>query len=81
MVEEIAPVAGQPTEKALTYNPIAIGSGQVYTVQYSANLTGGAGYATLTTISTLTTNGTQVSLDDLSAIQSNKFYRVNISLP
>jgi hypothetical protein len=77
----IAPVAGQPTEKALAYNPIVIGSGQVYTVQFSTNLTGGAGYANLPTISALATNGNQVSLNDTQAMQTQKFYRVSISVP
>jgi len=80
-VLKIAPVAGQPTQKALTYNPILIGFGQTYTVQYRTNLTGGATYATLTTTSVLTTNGSQVSLNDTQATQTQKFYRVNISLP
>jgi hypothetical protein len=80
-VLKVAPVAGQPTQKALTYNPILIGSGQVYTVQFRTNLTGGAAYATLTTTSALTTNGAQVSLNDTQATQTQKFYRVNISLP
>ncbi|MGO9243790.1 MAG: hypothetical protein ACLP0A_17985 [Verrucomicrobiia bacterium] len=79
----VAPVAGVSTQKTLTYNPILIGSGQVYTVQFRTNLTGGAAYATLTTTSALTTNvpQAQVTLTDLSATQTQKFYRVNISLP
>jgi hypothetical protein len=77
----IASVAGQPTQKALTYNPILIGFGQVYTVQYRTNLTGGAAYATLTTTSVLTTNGGTVSLNDTQATQTQKFYRIDISLP
>jgi hypothetical protein len=82
-VLKVAPVAGQPTQKTLTYNPILIGFGQTYAVQYRTNLTGGAAYATLTTTSALTTNvpQAQVSLADLSATQTQKFYRVNISLP
>ncbi len=80
-VLKIVPVTGQPTEKTLTYNPILVGYGQTYTVQYRTNLTGGASYATLTTTSVLTTNGNQVSLNDTQATQTQKFYRVNISLP
>jgi len=80
-VLKVAPVAGQLTQKALTYNPIAIGSGQVYTVQFRTNLTGGATYAPLTTTSALTTNGGTVSLNDTQATQTQKFYRVDISLP
>jgi hypothetical protein len=81
LVVTVAPVAGQPTQKTLTYNPIAVGFGQTYTVQYRTNLTGGAAYATLTTTSMLQTNGNQVSLNDTQAIQTQKFYRVNITLP
>lgn len=82
-VLKVAPVAGQPTQKTLTYNPILIGFGQTYTVQYRTNLTGGAAYATLTTTSALTTNvpQAQVAVTDLGATQTQKFYRVNISLP
>jgi hypothetical protein len=80
-VVTVAPVAGQPTQKALAYNPILIGSGQVYTLQFRTNLTGGAAYATLATTSALTTNGNQVSLNDTQATQTDKFYRVDISLP
>jgi hypothetical protein len=80
-VLKIAPVAGQPGQKMLTYNPIAVGSGQVYTVQFRTNLTGGAAYATLTTTSALSTNGSQVSVNDTQATQTQKFYRVDISLP
>jgi hypothetical protein len=79
-VLSIAPVAGQPTEKALAYNPILVGYGQTYTVQYATNLAG-AVYAPLTTTSVLMTNGNQVSLNDTQATQTQKFYRVNISLP
>ena len=78
---KIAPVTGQPTQKALMYNPILVGFGQTYTVQFRTNLTGGATYANLTTTSVLTTNGSQVSLNDVGATQTQKFYRVNISLP
>jgi hypothetical protein len=80
-VLKVAPVAGQPTQKALTYNPIVVGFGQTYTVQYRTNLTGGATFATLTTTSALSTNGGTVSLNDTQATQTQKFYRVNISLP
>jgi hypothetical protein len=80
-VLKVAPVAGQPTQETLTYSPIAVGSGQVYTVQFRTNVTGGAAYANLATTSALTTNGNQVTVTDLAATQTQKFYRVNISLP
>jgi hypothetical protein len=79
-VLKIAPVAGQPTQKLLTYSPILVGSGQVYTVQFATNLVG-ATYANLTGFSGPVTNINQVTVTDLSATQTSKFYRVNISLP
>jgi hypothetical protein len=79
-VLKIAPVTGQPTQKKLTYSPIVVGSGQVYTVQFVTNLIG-ATYANLTGFSGPTTNGNAASVNDLSATQTSKFYRVNISLP
>ncbi len=83
-VLKIAPVAGQPTQKTLTYNPILIGFGQTYTVQYKTALVGSSHdvmYHALGTTSALTTNGNQVSLIDTQATQTVKFYRVYISLP
>jgi hypothetical protein len=76
----VAPVAGQPTQKTLTYGPILVGFGQTYMVQFATNLVGAA-YATLTTTGALTTIGSQVSVTDTQATQTQKFYRVNISLP
>jgi len=79
-VLNIAPVTGQPTQKKLTYSPIVVGSGQVYTVQFTTNLVG-ASYAALATMSGPTTNGTQATVIDTQATPTQKFYRVNISLP
>jgi hypothetical protein len=76
----IAPVAGQPTEKALTYSPVLVGYGQTYTVQYATNLVG-AVYTNLTGYSGPSNNGTQATVTDLNATQPQKFYRVNISVP
>ncbi len=75
---QISPVTGQPSQMSLMFNPVA--SGRTYTVQGSTNLTGGA-YSDLTPISGPQTNGYQVTITDTSATQSNKFYRVRISLP
>jgi len=79
-VLKITPVAGQPTQKMLTYDPILVGSGQVYMVQFTTNLVG-ASYAALATMSGPTTNGAQANVIDTQATQTLKFYRVNISLP
>jgi len=80
-VLKITPVTGQPGHKMLTYSPIAVGSGQVYTVQFRTNLTGGAAYVALASVSGPTTNGTQATVIDTQATQTQKFYRVDISLP
>jgi len=79
-VLKVAPVVGQPTQKALTYNPILIGFGQTYTPQFRTNLLTGT-WATLTGISGPVTNINQVTVTDLSATQTQKFYRIDISLP
>jgi hypothetical protein len=76
----IATVAGQPTQKALTYSPVLVGYGQTYTVQFTTNLVG-AVYTNLTGYSGPSNNGMQATVTDLNATQPQKFYRVNISLP
>jgi hypothetical protein len=77
-VLEIAGVTGQPNQKNLTFNPEV--SGRTYTPQFRTNLVSGA-WATLTGISGPVTNVNQVTLTDLSATTTSKFYRIDISLP
>ncbi|MGD1019973.1 MAG: hypothetical protein ABSA12_11725 [Verrucomicrobiia bacterium] len=80
-VLQIANVPGVSTQMNLIYNPIAFG--RTYTVQYCTNLVGGV-YTKLTGYGGPTTNNVntnQVTVTDLSATQTQKFYRVNISLP
>ncbi|MGA2137346.1 MAG: hypothetical protein ABSH14_00640 [Verrucomicrobiia bacterium] len=77
-VLKIANVSGVSTQKNLIYNPIA--SGRTYTPQFSTNLTSGA-WATLTGISVPVTNANQVTITDLGATQTNKFYRLQITYP
>jgi hypothetical protein len=79
-VLRIAPVRGQPTQKALTYGPVLVGFGQTYAVQFTTNLVGGV-YMNLTDYSGPQNTGTQATVTDLNATQRQKFYRVNISLP
>jgi hypothetical protein len=74
----IANVTGQPSQKNLIYNPVV--TGRTYMVQFTTNLVGTA-YTNLTGFSGPQNSGTQATVTDLSATQSNKFYRVNISLP
>jgi hypothetical protein len=68
----------QPTWMGLMYNPIA--AGRTYTIEASTNDPSGP-YTPLTGASSPQTNGNQVIVVDLNATQSNKFYRVHISLP
>jgi len=75
---KIANVTGQPSQKNLIFNPEV--SGRTYTPQFRTNLASGA-WATLTGIGGPTTNVNQVTLTDLNATQSIKFYRIDISLP
>ena len=75
---QIASVNGQPSQKNLTYNPIA--SGRTYTVESRTNLLTGS-YAALGSLGGPTTNVNQVTVTDLAATQTSKFYRVHISLP
>ena len=73
-------VPGQPTQKNLLFNPLA--TGRTYTPQFRADMVSGA-WATLTGIGGPTTNvpQAQVTVTDLSATQTQKFYRIDISLP
>ena len=77
-VLKIANVAGQPNQKSLIFNPIA--SGRTYMPQFRTNLISGA-YANLTGFSGPVTNVNQVTVTDLSATQTQKFYRIDVSLP
>ena len=71
-------MTGQPNQKNLIYNPIA--GGRTYTPQFRTNLASGA-YANLTGVSDPVTNVNQVTVTHLNASQTNKFYRIDISLP
>lgn len=77
-VLKIANVTGQPTQKSLTFTPEV--SGRTYTPQFRTSLTGG-GWAALTGTGAPVTNINQVTVTDLGATETQKFYRVNISLP
>jgi len=77
-VLKIANVNGQPTQKDLLFNPVA--SGRTYTTQFRTNLVSGS-WATLGTIGGPTTNINEVTVTDTNAVESQKFYRISISLP
>jgi hypothetical protein len=77
-VLKVASVTGQPSQKNLLFNPVA--GGRTYTPQFRTDMVTSA-WATLTGFSGPTTNINQVTLTDLSATQTQKFYRIDISLP
>ncbi len=74
----IAAVNGQPHQKQLSYQPLAIN--RTYTPQFSSNLLGPV-WSTLSTVIGPQTNGNQVTLTDTNAIEPRKFYRLLISPP
>jgi hypothetical protein len=77
-VLNIASVAGQPGQKALTWTPLA--TGRTYSPEYRTNLTFGS-YAALAGYAGPTTNSPQVSVTDVNATEKNKFYHIRISYP
>jgi hypothetical protein len=77
-VLKIVSVNGLPNVKQLIFNPIA--SGRTYTVESKTNLVSGS-YVALGSFSGPQTNVNQVTVTDLNATQSSKFYRVRISRP
>jgi hypothetical protein len=77
-VLRIASVTGQPTQKNLIFNPIA--GGRTYTVESRTNLVS-TSYTPLASASAPVTNVNQVTVTDLNATPTAKFYHVHISLP
>jgi hypothetical protein len=77
-VLQIQSVAGHPSQKNLIFNPV--GPGRTYTVESRTNLVSGS-YAVLGSFSGPQTNVSEVTVTDLNATQSSKFYHVHISLP
>jgi len=74
----IADVIAQSNQECLIFNPIA--TGRTYTPQSCTDLMSGA-WTTLTGCGGPATNIDQVSITDTNAIEPNKFYRIDISLP
>jgi hypothetical protein len=74
----IAPVVGQPGQKALTFSPRL--SDRTYTITSRPALSTGS-YVPLANPSAPVDTGSQRTVNDLSAGGSSKFYRVEISKP
>jgi Concanavalin A-like lectin/glucanases superfamily/Putative binding domain, N-terminal len=75
---QIANVTNQAAQQNLLFNPLA--SGRKYTPQYSTDLVSGI-WLLLAGYSGPVTNGNQVTITDLNATQSRKFYRIDITYP
>ncbi len=71
----ICAVTNQP---ALSFGPVV--AGRTYTAQFSTDPSGGV-WLPLSSYAGPQTNGNQVSITDINATQSNKFYRIKISMP
>jgi hypothetical protein len=70
-------VPGQPTQVKLVFSPWA--ANRTYTPQFTTNLA--LPFAPLTGCGGPTTNGTKMTFTDLNATESQKYYRLQISLP
>ncbi|HXI82525.1 MAG TPA: TIM-barrel domain-containing protein [Verrucomicrobiae bacterium] len=77
-VLNVAGVPNQPSQNNLFFAPVA--SGRTYTPQFSVDLASGI-WTQLTGFAGPMTNGGQVTITDLNATQSNKFYRIHITYP
>ena len=74
----VASVPNQPSQDNLLFAPLALG--RTYTLQFNLDLVN-SNWTPLTGYVGPVTNGGQVSITDLTATQSNKFYRIHISYP
>ena len=74
----IARVIDQPTQIDLMFSPVA--PGRTYWPQFSTDLTSVV-WTQLPAYGGPVTNGNQVTITDLNAVEPNKYYRIDISLP
>jgi len=71
-------ITNQPTQDNLVFNPLA--SGRTYTPQFMTDMVSGV-WTQLPGYAGPVTNGNQATITDLNAVESNKFYRIDISAP
>ena len=77
----ISSPSNPPTHYDLTFGPVVLGSNSpTYTPQFTTDLVSGA-WSPLANYIGPVTNGNQVTVSDPSPVESNKFYRIDISLP
>jgi alpha-galactosidase len=77
-VLNIVPVPGEAAQKNLLFSPLA--ADRTYTPEFSTNLALG-GWAPITDYAGPVTNGNVVTITDTNAVEPQKFYRIDISLP
>jgi 1,4-alpha-glucan branching enzyme len=77
-VLRIAAATNQSNAMNLTFSPLA--TGRTYEAQFTTDLLSGT-YINLSSFSGPVTNGNKVTITDLNATASNKFYRIHISTP
>jgi Concanavalin A-like lectin/glucanases superfamily/Kelch motif len=75
---QIASVTNQAAQQNLLFDPLA--SGRTYTPQFSTDLASQV-WLPLPGYSGPVTNGNQVTITDMNAVQPRKFYRIDISHP
>ena len=75
---QAARVSNQPSQIDLTFGPVT--TGRSYTPQVRTNLTIG-NWLPLSGYTGPQTNGAQVTITDMNAVETQKFYRIDISLP
>jgi 1,4-alpha-glucan branching enzyme len=75
---QLSPVSGQSDQMNLQFSPLA--SGRTYAAQASTSPDSGS-FSNLSPFSGPQTNGNQVTITDLNAATSHKFYRIYISYP
>ena len=70
-----------PSEYDLTYGPVLLGSNApTYTIQFATDLVA-TNWAPLTGYTGPVTNGNQLTVIDPAPVDTNKFYRIDISVP
>ena len=75
---QVVAVTNQTSQESLLFNPVA--TGRTYTPQFSTDLVGGV-WLLLPGYTGPVTNGNQVTITDTNAVDPQRFYRIDISLP
>ncbi len=79
-VLSIANVSNLSAVRRITCSSPYSHMGRTYTLQFSVDLVSNI-WTSLTGLGQFVTNGNQVTITDMNATQSNKFYRIRITYP